>query len=87
MVKRIFNPIVKAFKWLKKKYENILVKRAIRKANLFFNKTGQKFLVVWVKGRPVVKSKQELKRLVKSKYFVKGLTIQDIERMAIYKTR
>lgn len=79
--------IVRAAIWLKKKRENYLVRKAVEKANDMFNKTGSKILVIWYKGRPLVKSKQHFKDLIKQGTFVKGLTIQDIENMAIYKTR
>jgi hypothetical protein len=79
--------IVRAGIWLKKKWENYVTRKAVEKANDMFNKTGSKILVLWYKGRPLVKSKQHFKELIKRGEFVKGMTIQDIENMAIYKTR
>lgn len=78
--------MVTLFLKIKRAVENARVKRAVKKANKLFDATGMKFLVIWYKGKPVVKSKQELKKLVGEGYF-KGLTIQKIEQMALYKTR
>ena len=63
------------------------LKLAIRKANKMFAATGMKFLVLRYKGRFLVKSKQELKKLIKSDFFKKGFTIQTVEKIALYKTR
>ncbi len=91
MVKNFFKSIGRAFvnacKWIKRKRENYLTRKAVEKANNMFNKTGLKILVIWYKGRPLVKSKQNIKDLIKAGTFVKGLSIQDIEKLAIYKTR
>ena len=79
--------MLKFFFFLKRKYENTLVKRAARKANRYFEKTGNKFFVLWYNGKPLVKSKQNLKELIKEGTFKKGLTITNIEKMALYCTR
>lgn len=83
------NPFImpNAFIYIKRKIENGKVKRAIRKANWMFEKTGAKFFVIWYKGGCLVKSKQNLKELIKNGTFKKGLTIQDIEALALYCTR
>ncbi len=79
--------MVTLFIKLKKRYENYLVQKAIKKANKYFQATGNRFLVVWYDGKPLVKSKQELRKLIKQGYFKKGLTIQKIEKTALYSTR
>ena len=79
--------IVKLFFWLINQRQQRRARRAIRKANWMFEKTGAKFFCLWYKGRPLVKSKQNLKELIKEGTFKKGLTIQDIEAMAFYTTR
>lgn len=79
--------MTKLFIKLKKRYENYLIQKAIKKANKYFQATGMKFLVIWYKNKPLVKSKQELRKLIKQGYFKKGLTIQKIEKMALYSTR
>lgn len=64
-----------------------LLKFAIKKANKIFNATGKKMLVLKYKRGFVVKSKQEIKELIKKGYFAKGFTIQTAEAIALYKTR
>ena len=73
--------------WFVKKHRQRLMRRAIRKANWMFEKTGAKFYCLWYKGKPLVKSKQNLKELVKQGVFQKGMSIHDIENLAFYKTR
>jgi hypothetical protein len=72
---------------IKKRLDNARIKRAIRKANDYFNRSGIKFYVLWYKGKPLVKSKSELKKLIADGYFQKGFTIHHIEQLALYKTR
>jgi len=79
--------MLKIFISVKRFFENLAVKRAVRKANRYFEQTGNKFFVLWYNGKPLVKSKQNLKELIKNKTFKKGLTINDIEKMALYCTR
>ncbi len=78
--------VVTFFKWIKRIVENIRIKKAIKKANRLFDHTGMKFIVIWYDGKPLVKSKQELKKLIQTGFF-KGITIQEIEQKALYKTR
>ena len=82
---------LKALSWLWGWYINLRrehrMRRAIRKANYMFEKTGAKFFCLWYKGRPLVKSKQNLKELIKNGAFQKGLTIHDIEKLAFFVTR
>jgi len=63
------------------------LKLAIKKANEMFADTGMKFLVLKYRCGFLVKSKQELKQLIKDGYFKKGFTIQCAEKIALYKTR
>ena len=79
--------MVKMYFWLINQRQKSRMRRAIRKANWMFEKTGAKFFCLWYKGRPLVKSKQNLKELIKEGTFTKGLTIQDIEKLAFYCTR
>lgn len=46
----------------------------------------QKHLVINLDGRPVVVSKQHVKRLVREGVYRKGITAADIEAKAIYRT-
>ena len=48
--------------------------------------SGQKHLVINLNGRPVVVSKQHIKRLVREGVYRKGVTAADIEAIAIYRT-
>jgi len=79
--------MVKIYYWFANRRRNRLAKRAIRKANWMFEKTGAKFFCLWYEGKPLVKSKQNLKELIKQGTFKKGLTIQDIEALAFFVTR
>jgi hypothetical protein len=72
---------------IKKWNQDRLLKNAIRKANEMAFRTGCKFLVLRYKRRFLVKSKKQLKQLIKDGYFVSGMTIQHIENIAIYITR
>lgn len=79
--------MVKIYFWLANQRRKYLMRKAIQKANLMLGKTGAKFYCLWYKGKPLVKSKQNLKELVKQGVFQKGMTIHDIENLAFYKTR
>jgi len=63
------------------------LKLAIREANKMFAATGMKFFVLRYRRGFLVKSKQQLKQLIKEGYFKKGFTIQAAEKIALYKTR
>jgi len=63
------------------------LKSAIKKANRMFAATGMKFFVLRYRHGFLVKSKQELKTLVKDGHFKNGITIQSIEAIALYQTR
>jgi hypothetical protein len=60
--------------------------RAIKKANALAQATGYTYYVLEAKGRIVIKPKRFVKNLLacKGKYFKRGTTIQDIERIALY---
>lgn len=60
------------------------LKHAVKKANKFHNLTGYKYLVLNYKGKPVVKSKQSLKDMIKNGEL--KTTIQHLEEIALYKT-
>ena len=63
------------------------LKLAIKKANKMFAATGLKFFVLKYRRGFLVKSKQELKKLIKDGFFKKGFTIQTAKTIAIYQTR
>lgn len=79
--------MVKIYFWLANQRRKYLMRKAIQKANWMFEKTGAKFFCLWYKGKPLVKSKQNLKELIKEGAFKKGMTIHDIEALAFYATR
>ena len=60
--------------------------RAIKKANALAQATGYTYYVMEARGRIVIKPKRFIKNLLacKGKYFKRGTTIQDIERIALY---
>jgi hypothetical protein len=62
------------------------VAKAINKANKLKKQYKFKYLVLIVKGRPRVFAKFQLKHLIRTRYFQKGTTIQQLEKLAIYKT-
>ena len=76
----IFNSIVKSVRNFILDYR---VKRAVRLAKLLSETSRKKYLVLMVSGIPKVYSKQELKAMIKQRKFVKGTTIQDLEKRAI----
>ena len=61
-------------------------KRAVRKADYFHHITHRKYMVIVVKGKLEVLSKQELKKFVSNGIFLKVTTIGDIEAKALYIT-
>ncbi|MDR1120048.1 MAG: hypothetical protein LBM08_03945 [Dysgonamonadaceae bacterium] len=63
------------------------LRNAINKADWMARRTGQKFFVFKYRSSLVVKSKQEIKRLIREKYFTRDFTIHVAERMALYITR
>lgn len=62
------------------------LQKAIARANHLQATTHRKHLVLLIKGRPQVISKQQLTRLVRRGYFVRGIRLQDLERKALYIT-
>lgn len=76
----IFNSIVKSVRNFILDYR---VKRAVRLAKLLSETSRKKYLVLMVGRIPKVYSKQELKAMIKQRKFVKGTTIQDLEKRAI----
>jgi len=67
---------------LKKKID-----KAINMACDLREKTGRKHLVIMHQGKPVVQTKQRLQQLIRKRYFKKGTTIQDIEKVALFITK
>ena len=55
------------------------LKRAIKKADKFRHITHRKYMVIVIKGKFEVLSKQEVKKLLSHGIFKKGITMRDIE--------
>jgi hypothetical protein len=79
--------MVKLLISIKRWYLERKLRSAIKKADWLAKRSGAKFLVLRYKGGFLVKSKRELKRLIKEKRFVAGFDIQTAERIALYKTK
>jgi hypothetical protein len=59
---------------------------AIRKANKLNKETKYKCIVLPVAGKPRVYTKFQLKYLIRRGFFKKGVTIQHLEKLALYIT-
>lgn len=73
-------------KSIKKSIHEWRVRRAIRKADKMAKQTKLFFLVLLFKGKPIVKSRTSLKQAIKAGKYKKGVTIESLEKIAIYKT-
>lgn len=62
-------------------------KRAVKKAVNIQSLTGRKQFVILYEGKPVVVSKKKIRSLVAIHYFKKGVTVQDIEKRALFVTK
>jgi len=60
--------------------------KAIKKANCLKKETAYRYMVLLVKGRPRVFAKKQLKHLIKTRYFKKGIKISTLEKTALYIT-
>lgn len=74
-------------KKLKKLIWGIRYKRAVRKANKMAATYNTTFLVLVIKGKLRVCSRTRLKELIRRRYFVKGTTIQFLDKVAVYITK
>ncbi len=74
------------FKTIKKYYAAWRFKRAVRKAKKLAALFGMKYYVINLGGSLKVVPKQTIKELIKRKRFRKGVTVEDIERHALFVT-
>lgn len=65
----------------------IRCKKAIRHAKRQAVITGKKQLVLMYGGKPIVVSKQHLKKQIQQRKFAKGFTPAKAEALAIFKTQ
>lgn len=63
------------------------LKKVITKAISIADKTGRKQLVIIFNSKPVVISKQDLTRMIRRGKFQKGVSVQDIEKKALFITK
>lgn len=66
---------------------NYRLRRAIRQANDMAQLTGLRHFVILLDGNLKVVSKRRLKQLIDTRRFIKGTTIQDLERLAFHITK
>jgi hypothetical protein len=78
--------IVNFFIRIKQWNQTRRLNNAIDKADWLARKSGYKVLVLRYKKGFLVKTKKELRKLIRDKYFVKGFTIQQAEKIALYIT-
>ncbi len=62
-------------------------KRAVKRAVKFQKLTGHKQFVVVVNGNLVVVAKQDIKKMVATRKFKKGVKVVDIEKRALFITK
>ncbi len=62
------------------------LKKAIKKANEINRLTKYRCYVMLVKGKPVVYSKKDLKEAIARRHFIKGFKVENIDKIALYKT-
>ncbi len=74
------------FNTIKKYYNAWRYKRAVRKAKELAGLFGMKYYVISLNGSLKVVPKQTIKELIKRKRFRKGVTLEDIERHALFVT-
>ncbi|MDE7412843.1 MAG: hypothetical protein K2N05_03505 [Muribaculaceae bacterium] len=74
------------FNRIKKYYLAWRYKRAVRKAKELAGIFGMKYYVINLNGTLKVVPKQAIKELIKRKRFRKGVTVDDIEKHALFVT-
>ena len=75
------------FNSIKKYYNAWRYRRAVRKAKKLSALFGMKYYVISINGSLKVIPKQTIKELIKRKRFRKGVTVEDIERHALFVTQ
>lgn len=75
------------FNLIKRYYNAWRYKKAVRKAKELAELFGIKYYVICMNGSLKVVPKQTIKELIKRKRFRKGVTVDDIERIALFVTQ
>jgi hypothetical protein len=60
--------------------------KAVKKADKLAELYRQKFFVLRYKRGFIVKSRRELRKLIREGYFVKGFDLNEVRKIAIYTT-
>lgn len=60
--------------------------KALDEATELANKTGRKYFVVMMRGKPMPVTKQYITKLVRTGKFKKGVTVREIEQQALFVT-
>lgn len=79
--------IVNIDRVIKRSIMKYRVKQAIREAVELASGSGRKHIVIMSHGRPIVVTKQKLKKLIDTRYVKKGTTIQELEKKALFITK
>lgn len=83
----LFFALVNAIRNIKKAWFNKRVEKLTRKAEERSSTTGYRYLVILLRGKPVLVKKQKLKEWIRDGTFRKGTTIQQLEKNALYITK
>lgn len=78
---------IESFIALRRRIQKHKLNCAIRKADWMARRSGNRFFVFRYRKKFLVKSKRELKKLIRDGYFTKGFTIQQAEKIALYRTK
>ena len=62
-------------------------KRAVRKAVKLRELTGRKYFVLVVNGKMSVVAKKDIRTMVATRQFKKGVRVDDIEKRALFVTK
>lgn len=72
--------------WIKKLLFDIRLNAAIKRAKENAALFNCRYMVIIFQGKPMVYSKKQLKEILKIRFFKKGTTIQQLEKMAVFTT-
>ena len=79
--------LYKGYKKIKKLIFDLRLRMAVRRANRDSKLFGKRLIVIVFNGKLEVYEKQRLKELIRHKYFKKGTTIEQLEKMAYHVTK
>ena len=73
-------------KRIKQYIHNRRCDNALNEAVELSNKTGRKYFVVMMRGKPMPVTKQYITKMVRIGKFKKGVTVKEIEQQALFVT-